>query len=170
MLAVPHPPNINVTTIKTFLIGWTAMPKYLRAVAAEGSVRYHADGSIQGPVSERDRLRARLRLQLAEEDTDLLGAVGGDRFVQHLVLRHTGFEEYVPPPEDPPDLPEAERYRIEHRTGRVWKEIQRDPPPPGPVDLNDGWTFEPTERLIKTRRKLKPEEVKRMLVRPPDED
>jgi hypothetical protein len=170
MLAVPRPPQASVAWVKAFLTGWTAMPQYLRAVAEEGSRRCHADGSDAGPVNERDRLRARLRLQLAAEDTELLGAVDGDRFTQHLVLRQLGLEEFVPPePED--QVPaEADQYRIDRHTGAVFRQIPYEPLP-WPPDLNSERSpLDPTERLIKTRRKPKPKEVKRLLTPPPVDD
>jgi sRNA-binding protein len=37
-------------------------PKYLLALAAEGSVRFNADGSVAGPVSDEHRAAARAAL------------------------------------------------------------------------------------------------------------
>jgi hypothetical protein len=141
MIAARRPPNLNVSVIKAFLKGWTTMPQYLRAVAAEGAVRYHADGSIQGPVTVNDRQYA----------LSLLGAFpSGD------------------PPADMPEWQpnpsakiEAERYWINHRAGLAFKL----------VESKDGSPFNKYEyRLLKARRKPRPEEVKRLLTPPRDGD
>jgi hypothetical protein len=69
--------------------------RYLQAVAAEGSVRYHADGRVQQPVTEREREHARFLLGLSDTDPE--------------------FEPY--------DKPDADCYRI-GRDGTVYKNGQ----------------------------------------------
>jgi ProQ/FINO family len=146
LVDTPRPPNLNCTVIKAFLMGWTQTPQYLRALAEDGSNRYHADGRVQGPASERDRIRARLLLSgelvayLDDEPEPV--EVGGLPIVRSRI--------------------EADCYRIDRRSGRVFWQIPRNP-----ADWRT--VFEP-EQLIKVRRTPRPEEVRRLLLPPRDDD
>lgn len=56
------PKGISKTTLKHTRRLWCGSERYLKALAAEGSMRHKLDGSVAGPVSDEHRATAKHEL------------------------------------------------------------------------------------------------------------
>ena len=55
--------GMSRSAVRRFLTAWTSTEAYLRALAEDGAQRFDADGAPAGEVGERDRARARQRME-----------------------------------------------------------------------------------------------------------